>query len=111
MIFLKLFTILLVIQSEIILEIKGQHLYVSKTVCSIPNFIKTNSDYYDHSNGKINIKNINKLWKNVKFQMYLKHEKELHGMVKNKPANINFFNIMFYELKSFITCLTKNNLI
>ncbi len=43
--------------------------------------------------------------------MYLKHEKELHGMVKNKPANINFFNIMFYELKSFITCLTKNNLI
>ena len=68
--------------------------------CRIPDFVKSNTDFYDVKSEKINQKNINKLWKMVKFQMVLKHGKEL----VTPPADVNVFDRMYFELKYYITC-------
>ena len=75
--------------------------YKKAEECKIPDFIKSNDDYFDSQTGKINMKNVNKLWKMVKFQAVLKHGKELD----KPPAEMNVFDRMYFELKYFLTCL------
>ena len=77
--------------------------YKKSEECKIPEFIKSNDDYYDSQTGRINQKNVSKLWKMVKFQAILKHGKEL----EKPPTEITVFDRMYFELKYYLTCLNN----